>query len=212
MLKTIKKITALGISAIALAAVASFSSGSVHAVTCSTSPCQTSVDVKVTVSSYIQLEISSATPTVANLAPGNTNTSQTSTLTVATNDLSGYTLSTFDADSTNALSRTGGGATIPAGTGIDSGTASAWAIKVTGVPSGTGVGTVTNRASSWTVVPANTGTVAAPSTTTTLATHASPTTARTADAFTITYGVRAAANQVAGTYTDTIYYRVAAGV
>ena len=245
MRKNTKKITAFGITAIfAVAGFASLSSVSAGAVTCSTSPCTTSIPVSVTVSDTISLSVAAGSEVSVSLGPNDTwpsaahTTPATTTLSVATNALAGWTLSVADQDTDNSL-KNGNVASIVAGStttgfNLTAGTP-AWGIR--GVTSGTSTGVTWGSkmsTSTFIGVPAlasaiNWSTAFVPSTgnsvvytneigtkigTTplTVSSHSNLSTAVTDDRTVVEYGVATAGNQIAGTYTDTVVYMATVNV
>lgn len=134
------------------------------------------------------------------LTPGSTdlNTTASTTATVSTNDLAGYTLSVADADSNTAMvNGTNSTYTIPANANIGTAGQVGWAVRVSNCGSLAGK----NCPSGWqAMVP--TGSAL------TLASVSGSNATTTNDATTIQYGIRADANQASGTYSDTIVYTV----
>lgn len=118
---------------------------------------------------------------------GNSTNGFRSTVTVYTNAASGYTLAVKDSDSTTALTKVGGTATIPAGTSITAGTA-AWAYKAEGDAIKTG-------ADSYAAITAADVVIAEESVKTSNGTIT-----------TVSYGVSTASDQETGVYQDTITY------
>ncbi len=108
----------------------------------------------------------------------------TSTVTVYTNNASGYTLNLKDADSTTALTKVGGTATIAASATPSAGAGAGW--SVTGGDDDFASGAAITAADQ------------------TVKTTAAKTSG--GDATTMTYTVATAADQETGAYTDTITY------
>lgn len=134
----------------------------------------------VNVSSFDVATASKASSSYVSLLPNSTAT-MTSTITVYTNNTSGYTLAVKDADETTALTRVGGTETIPAGAeAVAAGTAK-WNLSG---------GLLTNAA------------IAATDQ------NVKVTNAKTSggDETVVTYNVATAADQATGVYTDTITY------
>ena len=145
-----------------------------------------SVEIDVTIEPNIAISLDAASVSVT-MDTKDMDEGMTTTATVSTNDTAGYTLTVKDSDATTAL--TSGSYTIPTGTSVAAGTA-AWGIKGGDLNSYTAM--VASTAETPVSVKANGTALAADETTT------------------VTYGVSTAANQQAGTYTDTIVYTATA--
>lgn len=162
-----------------------------------------STTINATVGSVIS--ISSGATVSLSLTPtaGGVVSSASNTVSVSTNNSSGYTLTLANSDATTNL--VSGGNTIAAHSGTQASptalAANTWGYRVVGV-GGFGAGAYsaeTNNGSSsstWAGVPAT----SSPVTLKTTATTASN------DTTTVWYGVRANSTKVGGTYTDTVTY------
>lgn len=151
------------------------------------------------------ISVTTATPVTINLTPtaGGVVSSASDTVSVSTNNATGYTLTLADNDATTNL--VSGSDTIAAHTGTQASpttlTNGRWGYRVDGV-GGFGAGPTsaeTNNASStttWAGVPAT----GSPNTLKTTSTTASN------DQTTVWYGVRVNTTQPNGTYTDTVTY------
>lgn len=159
--------------------------------------------ISATVNSVISMTTSTTVSIAVTPTSGGVVTSASDTVTVNTNNATGYTLTLADSDATTSLAS--GGNTIPAHTGTQaSPTALAnnhWGYRVVNVGGfgATAYSAETNNASSsstWAGVPAT----GSPNTIKTTATTA------TNDVTTVWYGVKATSAQPSGTYTDTVTY------
>lgn len=228
----------------AVAGFASLPSVPADAVTCSTSPCTTSIPVSVTVSDTISLSVVSGSSVSVELSPNDTWPStthtdkKTTTLSVATNALAGWTLSVADQDTDNSL-KNGTISSIAAGsttTGFNlaAGTP-AWGIRAvtTGTTSGVTWGSKMSTSTfigvpalasaiTWdtafvpstgkSVVYTNEISTKIGTTPLTVSSHSNLSAAATDDRTVVEYGVATASNQAAGTYTDTIVYMATVNV
>lgn len=216
------QIAAVAVFGLALACGIGISlSRSAEATTCSTFSaagfsCPSEAEVKATIGSVITASFShSATGgsvqdnTIAiALDPGSTalNTSASTTATVSTNDLAGYTLSVVDQDANTAMvNGTNNAYTIPANANIGTEGQYGWAIRVSNCGSTAnktcGGGATGSTAGSWLAMVASGASL-------NLASVSGGNSTVRNDTTTIQYGVRPQANQASGTYTDTIVYTV----
>lgn len=179
--------------------------------------CPTEAEVKVTVNSVLTANFSHAVTsggsvqdnTIAiNLAPGSTelNTSASTTATVSTNDLAGYTLSVADQDNNTAMiNGTNSTYTLPANANIGTEGQYGWAVRVSNCGSASNKtcngGATGSTAGNWLAMVAAGQSL-------NLATVSGGNTTVNNDVTTIQYGVRPEANQASGTYSDTIVYTV----
>ena len=159
-----------------------------------------------TINATVNPVISVTTPATVtlNLTPtsGGVVSSASDTVTVNTNNTTGYVLTLKDSDTTTSL--TSGSNTIAAHTGTPAApTALAnntWGFAIAGAPFDATYSAETNNGSStskWAGVPASSGTAATLKTTATTATN---------DTTTVWYAVKANSSQPNGTYTDTVVY------
>jgi len=169
----------------------------------------TSTTVSSTLGSVISLLSSNGTVN-ANVTPtgSGAQTIASDTVTVSTNDASGYTLQLAETTGTSAL--TSGGNTIPASSGTQ-GTPAAmsvntWGYRIDGV-GGFGAGPTSSASSS-----AISGTIKFAAVPATASPNTLKTTATTAanDTTTVWYGVAANTSQASGTYTNSVTYTVTA--
>ena len=157
------------------------------------------VEVSVSVDSAISLAMSGTT-SISALAPNAADlTTMSSTATVSTNDLDGYTLTVIDKDTVTALTNANSD-TIPAATATPTAGTAGWGVQTS--EAYTGMDTGLNTA--WTAMPASTGTAL------TLKNTGTQTAATSADTTVLKYGVATAAAQPTGTYTDTIVFTATA--
>ena len=146
-------------------------------------------EVTVNVSGSIDMQLLNTSVTTVDINTNDANTTAMHTdIQVTVNGYTSYSVVVNDNDENTALVHTtSAGNTIPAGTTIAAGT-SAWGIKV-------------GDATSWTAMVPSTGT---PISVLTGTGGAAPGTA------TVHYGVSTSANQLGGTYKDTIVYTATA--
>ena len=169
----------------------------------------TSTTVSSAISSVISLLSSSGTVNV-NVVPtgAGAQTLSSDTVTVSTNDSSGYTLQLAETSAASAL--TSGGNTIPASAGTQ-GTpiamaANTWGYRVDGI-GGFGAGPTSTQSSA-----AISGTIKFAAVPATASPNTLKTTSGTAssDTTTVWYGVAANTSQPTGTYTNSVTYTVTA--
>jgi hypothetical protein len=169
----------------------------------------TSTTISSSIGSVISLLSSSGTVNV-NVTPtsGGAQTIGSDTVTVSTNDASGYTLQLAETTATSAL--TSGGNTLPASSATQAYpaamTVNTWGYRVDGI-GGFGAGptsTASSAAISGSIKFAAVPATASPSTIKTTSGTA------TSDTTTVWYGVAANTSQASGTYTNSVTYTATA--